>query len=86
MAKYHHLMMEEVMCNMLVVLTLIPHHTVLQKSSIKCINQNLKQSLTKIYYYCTMITCNNKPCTYMCTTFAEQNNPLNSNSYMKTNT
>ena len=26
MVKYHHLMMEEVMCDMLVVLTLIPHH------------------------------------------------------------
>ena len=27
MAKYQHLMMEEVMCDMLVVLTLIPRHT-----------------------------------------------------------
>ena len=27
MAKYHHLMVEEVMCDMLVVLTLIPRHT-----------------------------------------------------------
>ena len=28
MVKYHHLMMEEVMCDMLVVLTLIPRHTI----------------------------------------------------------